>query len=97
MENETHTPAPFNYDDLAAAISKLTPEQRKTQVYAIGEESSVKINELFIIDADIYAHKEDWEDRGTIEELKDIHGDDFIESNYVLSTKEGTPLLSEEI
>ena len=42
---------------------------------------------------DYYVNKTDAEDVGALDDLKALHGDDFLPENYVISTPEGSPFL----
>jgi hypothetical protein len=89
----------FTWNDLAEAISKLPEEQRTKKVFlAIDDESTFrKIDGLEIIPEDVYINKEDNDDGGPLEELKELYGEDFKEEDYRLSTPKGTPFLWTDI
>lgn len=89
-------PSEFTYDNLLESILKLNPEQRKTQVYSVGEEDYAIINGLNIVEEDIYCNTSNDEDRGTLKELKELHGEDFVEEDYILSVPTGRPFMSED-
>ena len=85
----------FTWDDLAKAISKLTPQQRKNKVFmSIDDENRFRhVESLETIPEDVYVNKDDDEDSGSLQDLKDAWQEDFKKSDYRLSTKKGTPFL----
>lgn len=88
----------FTWDDLAEAISKLSPEQRSKQVFmSIEDEGAFKdVAGMQTVQHDVYAHKDDYEDCGSLEELKELaeaHGACFNPNNYDLVATKGTPFL----
>jgi len=85
----------FTWDDLAEAISKLSPKQRKNKVFmSIDDESIFRhVEGVETVLQDVYVNKDNDEDCGSLEDLKDAWGDDFNKSDYRLSTKKGTPFL----
>lgn len=88
----------FTWADLARAIAKLTPQQKRGQAFmqVDDEKEFKKIESLEIVQADVYVHKKDSEDVGTLEELEELHGEEFNEKEYKLCTPEGTPFLWNE-
>lgn len=86
----------FTFNDLKIAISKLSEEQLSKQVFVQREEETVTVNELAVLEEDIYQHIEVDEECGPLEDLKTGAGDDFKIENYKLVTPKGTPFLAEE-
>ena len=88
----------FTWNDLAKAINKLSLKQRKGKVFMQVDDESVfkKVSGLEIIETDVYVNKDDSEDCGTLEELEELHGEDFNKKDYRLCTPEGTPFLWNE-
>ena len=91
---ETH----FTWDDLAEAIAKLSPEQRKKQVHISIDDESVfqKVAGLETVANDVYVSNDDADDCGDLETLQDVHGDDFNIEDYRLATQKGHPFLFNE-
>jgi hypothetical protein len=87
---------PYTFADLKRDVNQLTEGQLSKPVYVSREEESLEISELAITEYDCWVHKDDYEDSGTLEELKDIHGEDFDEANYFLATPKGSPFLAED-
>ena len=85
----------FTWDDLAEAINKLPKEQRANQVFmSIDDESKFRhVAGIESIPEDVYVYYDDPEDCGNLDDLKEAHGEDFIESDYILSTPKGTTFL----
>lgn len=77
-----------NYFDLLQALQKMTEEQLKQSVRVVNgdEDYTIKIASISEIGDDLYVNKEDDEDGGTLDDLKDVHGEDFKEEDYELST-----------
>lgn len=86
----------FTYRDLKEEINKLSEDQLDKQVYVCREDSSVKVGYLEITKEDIYRHIDDDEERGTLEELKGMAGDEFELENYELATPKDFPILFED-
>ena len=85
----------ITWADLKEAANKMSEEQLKTPVYlAQDDEYWVKINEVVLVEEDIYVNKDDNEDVGTLSELQELHDDEFVLGNYRLMTKKDTPFLS---
>lgn len=86
---------PFTWDDLAEAISKLPADERKkiVQIQIEDQTHFLRVVGLEVMQEDIYVNKDDSEDCATLEELKELHDDQFVESDYELSTPKGTPFL----
>lgn len=85
----------YTWNSLLKAISNLSPEQREKQVFFTYEDESrfKKIHGLETIPEDVYINKDNDEDCGDLETLKEVHGDDFKEEDYELVTPKGTPFL----
>jgi len=82
------------WDDIAAFIDSLTPEQRKQHAYAlVSDDGHGKRLNVDTIEWDVYAHKDNDDDAGPIEELREMHGEDFVETDYELVTPKGTPFI----
>lgn len=86
----------FTFRDLKNEVNKLSDEQLDYPVYVSRESESLKIQALWIVEHDLFHRINDPEDCGTIDELKDLHGDDFEEDQYVPGSKKGTPFLAED-
>lgn len=86
---------PFTWNDLAAFIAELPEEMRNMHVYfnILEDESLRKFSGADIIDEDIYVNKDDSEDVGRLEELKEIHGSSFNPDDYEICTPKGFPFL----
>lgn len=86
---------PYTLDDLANDILKLSPEQRQHKALIIIDDESygTPILELNVLEEDIYVDKDTNDDGGTLAELKELHGEAFEISDYILSTHKGTPFL----
>lgn len=80
----------YTLGDLKEFLSALTEEQLKQPVRVWDEDSSRRIIGEHIVDEPIYCHKDDDEDRGTLAELKDLHGEDFKEEDFEMCTPVGT-------
>ncbi len=79
------------YGDLLEALKAFTPEQlQQTASILIEDDSYSKpVTSIDPIGDDIYVNKDDDEDGGTLETLKEIHGEEFKEEDYELGTKAG--------
>ena len=87
-------PKTITWNELKEFVNSIPEEQlTKNASIIIGDESARELNEPFFMANDIYSHKEDYEDCGTLDELKDLHGDEFVQDDYVLATKQGTAFL----
>jgi hypothetical protein len=85
----------FTWADLAAAIILMPEEFQSNQVcISVEDESEFRtVPSLEKIEQDIYVNNDDDEDCGPLEELREMHGEDFDISNYRLATPKGTPFL----
>ncbi len=85
----------FTWDDIAAAIAKLPPEERCKQAkIQINDEGYFKkIAGLEVIQADIYEHIDNEDDCSDLETLKKCHPNDFDIKNYKLVTHKGLAFL----
>ena len=86
---------PFTWRQLKEFANRLTEEQLNTKVGLFFDDNSYAkpIEEAFQMQDDIYVNKDNDEDGGSLEVLKEAHGDDFNIEDYELSTKKGTPFL----
>lgn len=92
---ETTKAQTITWADLKEAANKMSEEQLNTPVFiAQDDEYWVKINEIVLVEEDIYVNKDDDEDAGTLSELKELHDDEFVLENYRLMSKKGTPFLA---
>lgn len=85
----------FTFRELKEAVNKLTDEQLEQSVVVYREESGVRVAGLDEEQTDRYVYINDPEDTGTLEELKERHGDEFVLEDYYLIPK-GRPFLWEE-
>lgn len=85
----------FTWSDLQKAISEMNAEELARQIsIAIDDESQFKnVSGVEEIPEDIYVNKGDPEDCGDLTTLKEAHGSDFNEEDYVLSTPKGRKFL----
>lgn len=86
----------FTWDELASAIAAVPEDKRKGQVHISIDDETLfrKVKGVEIINDDIYVKNDmDYEDSGTLEQLKEFHGDDFDQTEYFLCTPKGTPFL----
>lgn len=85
----------LTWHDLEQALSKMPADQKGKQVFfSIGDENTFrKVEGVEYVKNDIYANKNDKEDYGDLEALKELHGEEFNESDYELITQKETPFL----
>lgn len=85
----------FTWNDLQERINKMTEEQRNRQVWVQIEDEGYarKIEDVQFTEVDIFENIKDSDERGSLDDLKDLHGDDFEIDNYKLRTPKGTPFL----
>lgn len=100
MENNQlgDKPASITWQELKDFVNGIEPEflNREVLVQISDNEFMSRLNEPFRIENDIYVHREDSEDAGTIEELKmikDSNDEVFNIDDYVLSLQKGYPAL----
>lgn len=88
----------FTFADLKKAVNLLSEEQLQKQVFVQREDEVVKVGDLSCLEEDIYYNDgdDDVDDRGTLEELQEAHGEDFIRENYKLANPKGTAYLYED-
>ncbi|MBP1165074.1 hypothetical protein JOE44_001958 [Chryseobacterium sp. PvR013] len=88
-------PKAITWKELKEFVNSIPEEQLKNNVSIIvGDESPARdLNEPFFSVGDIYVNKEDYEDCGTLDELKDLYGEEFVQDDYLLTTKQGTAFL----
>lgn len=88
-------PKTITWNELIEFAISIPEEQRTNKAsILIGDESEArKLNEPFFAVNDIYTNNQDYEDCGTLDELKYLHGDEFVQDDYVLVTKQGTAFL----
>lgn len=92
---ETTDKKTITWADLKEAANKMNEEQLNTPVYiAQDDEYWIKINEVVLVEEDIYVNKDDNDDAGSLKELKELHDDEFVLENYRLMAKKDTPFLS---
>lgn len=97
-ENKTNTmekPKSITWKELKEFVNSIPEDQLNDGAYIqIADDYNVRpLNEPFFTVNDIYCNKEDNEDCGTLEDLQDLHRDEFNIESYELVTKEGTPFL----
>lgn len=91
MENQE---TPFTFGGLKLFLETLSPEQLQQQArVSFDDEATRNINGGFVTDHDVYALESDYDECGSLEELKDMRGDEFIESDYILVTPKGSVAL----
>lgn len=85
----------FTWEQLGKAINRLPVEQKRKRVMVSIEDESVfrSVVGLETIPEDVYVNKEDFEDCGELEELREAYGKDFNKKEYRLATRKGTPFL----
>jgi hypothetical protein len=100
-KEQTVTPAPIGATkqnimeiktllDLKNALSQYSDEQlQKAPAVLVGEDAAYKIMSVEPLDFDLYTSKDDPEDCGPIEELKEYHGEDFNIEDYYVCQKKG--------
>ncbi len=78
--------------ELKEFLITLNDEQLSQPIYILKDDDPIHaIEEAGIQKEDIYCNIADNEDCGSMKDLKEIHGDDFNESEYKLSwLKKGT-------
>ena len=88
-------PKSITWKELKEFVNSIPEEQLdKTASIMVGDESPARdLNEPFFTVNDIYVNKQDYDDCGTLEELKELHGEEFVQDNYLLNTKKGTAFL----
>jgi|JI10StandDraft_1071094.scaffolds.fasta_scaffold202440_5 hypothetical protein len=92
---ETVKTETITWADLKEAANKMSEEQLNTPVYlAQDDEYWIKINEVVLVEEDIYVNNDDNDDAGTLKELQELHEDEFVLENYKLMAEKGTPFLS---
>ncbi len=86
----------MTWQDLKDFISSLPQEimAKKASILVDDESQARRLSEPMILANDIYSHVEDSEDCGSLEDLKDFHGENFNINEYELTTKKGTPFLT---
>lgn len=79
------------YKDLLNELQQLTPEQLEQSATIIIEDDSYgkQIASISPMEEDLYMNNDDDEDGGTIEQLKEIHGQDFKLEDYHICTPKG--------
>lgn len=97
-ENATQEPQPITWDELKTFVNSLSEEQLKNKIPVLFQDETAAryLLEPFKMENDIYAHIDDDENAGTIEELKQCckdQGEPFNENEYYICTKKGTPFL----
>lgn len=85
----------FTWADLAKAISEMPKEQQEKEVFVSIEDESRyrKIDSIQTVDKDVFVNIYDNDDIGTMQDLKDAHGEDFILKSYRLLTPSGFKFL----
>lgn len=88
-------PKTITWQELKDFANSVPEEYLTKHAYIIiSDESTARaLNEPFFIQEDIYSNKSDYEDCGPLKELKELHGDEFNEDDYILTTKKGAPFL----
>lgn len=85
----------FTWEELAKAIDNLPPDFKQKQVQVSFEDESIfkHMHSLLTIENDIYVNEDNDEDCASLEDLKELHGNEFKLSDYRLATQKGTPYL----
>jgi hypothetical protein len=92
---ETTDKKTITWSDLKEAANKMNEEQLNTPVFlAQDDEYWIKINDVVLVEEDIYVNTDDNDDAGTLDELQELHEDEFVLGNYRLMAKKGTPFLA---
>lgn len=88
-------PKSITWEELKEFVNSIPEDQLNDGAYIqIADDYNARpLNEPFFTVNDIYVNKEDNEDCGTLEELKDLHGSEFNQEDYLLTTKKGSPFL----
>ncbi|WP_213279346.1 hypothetical protein [Chryseobacterium indologenes] len=88
-------PKSITWKELKEFVNSIPEEQLSNNAsILVSDESPARdLNEPFFSVQDIYVNKEDYEDCGTLEELKELHGEEFVQDDYLLNTKQGTAFL----
>lgn len=85
----------IKWKDIKKFANSLTDEQLEKNAFVLVSDDSKGrgVKDAALTENDIYVNNEDYEDCGTLGDLKEIHGEDFKISEYTLSTHAGTPFL----
>lgn len=85
----------ITWDQLKTFVNSLDENQLKKQVFIIIDDNSfgTPLIGMEQLPEDVYCHKDDPEDCGQLEILKELYDEDFNESDFILSTEKGTPFL----
>ena len=88
---------PITWKELKEFVNNISEDRLNDNVLVSFEDESEArhMGEPFFLDDDIYAHPDDYEDSGTLKELKEIYqGDDsFNPDEYIIVGRKGTPFL----
>ena len=85
----------IKWKDIKKFANSLTDEQLEKDAFVLLSDYSdgYGIKDAAIMENDIYVNVDNHEDCGTLEELKEAHGEDFEPFEFTLSTSAGTPFL----
>ncbi|AZB01271.1 hypothetical protein EG359_17355 [Chryseobacterium joostei] len=88
-------PKSITWKELKEFVNSIPEDQLEKKASVMdGDESPARdLYEPFFTVNDFYINKQDYEDCGTLDELKDLHGEDFVQDDYLLNTKKGTAFL----
>ena len=88
----------YTYRELKQFLSGLSEEQLDQTIMLAEVERPTRPIYPLIMEDDYYYHCDEYEDGGTMAELREIHEgeDDFEEANYLLGCKKGTVLFFDE-
>jgi len=87
--------APITWRELKEFLGTLTEEELETEAIVLYDDDShfTPLLEPSRTEHDFYVNQDDPEDCGNLEELREIHGEEFNESDYLLITPKGKPFL----
>lgn len=85
----------LTWKDLKDFVNEVSPEFENDEVVVLLDDDgdSINISNAAILDEDIYGNVNDIEDAGSLEDLKEIHGDSLNMDDYTIIAPKGTPLL----
>ncbi len=92
---ETQKSQPITWQQLKEFVNSIPVEKLKNTAHIVVEDDafSKPLLEPYFMDKDIYVNKYESEDFGNLEDLKEVHNEDFNINNYELITAAGTPFL----
>lgn len=79
----------LTYRDIRLKVNAMSEEQLDQIAMILREEDSDTLSSIEAIESDIYRHRHDDEVCGTLEQLKEMDGEDFVLEDYEIATKAG--------